>query len=407
MNKTKKMILGSAAIAVAVTGYSETKKKVDLSTLPPIPGIAPAVRPDKKVMIEELLAQIPENYGVFAGEQLKFKDVEPQLRSVLKNPRMAQSPKENIIKTIEDICRSVLEKKALLLLASKDSSYKELTDAEIEKEYQNVVARYKGEANLERMLKRDGLTIDYFKSMVSDNLIIRRYIDAFRDAIPLTDAEIEVEYNNNRARYITQPQVQASHILKKLPKDATDDIKKTVKAEIDAILAKLKQGADFAELAKAESDCPSGAKGGDLGLFTKERMVKPFSAAAFKMEKGEISEVVETQFGYHVIKVTDKKAGGQKTLAEVKDQLSQNIRFRKMNTLMKQTINKCIADNKGEITFKLKNDTALNQAPKQRMIKINPKDINKSEPIKIVPSKAKAVKAAPAEKAEDKKETAK
>ena len=393
MNKSKKMILGSAAIAVALTGYSEGKKKVDLSTLPPIPGSGmgmapPAVQPGKKVLIEELLAQIPETYGVFAGEQLKYKDIEPQLRSVLKNPRMAQSPKENIIKTIESICQSVLEKKALLLLASKHSSYKPLTEKEINDEYQRVVTRYKGEANLERMLKRDGLSLDYFKDMIKDNLVVRRYIDAYRDAIEVKDAELEVEYNNNRARFVTKPQVKASHILKKLPKDATDDIKKTVRAEIDAILAKLKQGADFAETAKVESACPSGAKGGDLGFFSAERMVKPFSDAAFKMEKGEISDVVETQFGYHIIKVTDKQKGGQKTLAEVKDQLTQNLRLRKMNTLMKETINKCIADNKGEITFKLKNDTAVKTA-KPPMMQIKPSMINKTEPIKITPQDLK------------------
>lgn len=393
MNKTKKIILGSAAIAAALTGYSEGKKKVDLSTLPPIPGSGmgmapPTVQADKKVLIEELLAQIPENYGVFAGEFLKYKDIEPQLRSVLKNPRMAQSPKENIIKTIESICESVLEKKALLLLAAEHSSYKPLTEQEINEEFQRVVARYKGEANLERMLKRDGLSLDYFKSMIKDNLTIRGYIDAFREAIEVTDAELEVEYNNNRARFVTKPQVKASHILKKLPKDATDDIKKTVKAEIDAILAKLKQGADFAELAKAESACPSGAKGGDLGFFSAERMVKPFSDAAFKMEKGEISEVVETQFGYHVIKVTDKQKGGQKTLAEVKDQLTQNIRYRKMNVSMKETINKCIAENKGEITFKLKNDTAV-KTVKPPIMQIKPSMAKKAEAVKITPQDLK------------------
>ena len=89
--------------------------------------------------------------------------------------------------------------------------------------------------------------------------------------------------------------VRASHILVKTEEEAND------------LLAKLNEGADFGELAEEHSLCPSKRDGGDLGYFGKGMMVKPFEDAAFSMEAGEVSQPVETQFGWHLIKLTDKQ----------------------------------------------------------------------------------------------------
>jgi peptidyl-prolyl cis-trans isomerase C len=90
-------------------------------------------------------------------------------------------------------------------------------------------------------------------------------------------------------------EVRASHILVK------------IEAEACNILDQIKTGSDFAELAKAHSECPSKRKGGDLGYFSKGQMVKEFEEAAFGMQRGQVSEPVQTQFGYHIIKVTDSR----------------------------------------------------------------------------------------------------
>ncbi len=90
-------------------------------------------------------------------------------------------------------------------------------------------------------------------------------------------------------------QVRASHILVK------------TREEAQAILGQLRSGAKFEDLAKQKSQCPSGKQGGDLGWFGRDRMVKPFEDAAFSLSKGALSEVVQTKFGFHVIKVTDVK----------------------------------------------------------------------------------------------------
>jgi len=116
--------------------------------------------------------------------------------------------------------------------------------------------------------------------------------------------------------------VRASHIL--LKTEGKDDA--AVKAKAEEILKEAKGGADFAELAKKNSEDDSNAKnGGDLDYFGRGRMVPEFDAAAFNMEPGQISDLVKTQFGYHIIKLTDKKAGTTRPLDEVRQQLTDQI----------------------------------------------------------------------------------
>lgn len=116
------------------------------------------------------------------------------------------------------------------------------------------------------------------------------------DKIEVTDAEIQDVIDQIKKRNAETEEKNKTLVSKEDKRKQLDDIKK-----------QISDGADFAELAKKNSDCPSGQKGGDLGTFTRERMVKPFSDAAFALDIGAVSDIVETQFGYHIIKVTDKK----------------------------------------------------------------------------------------------------
>jgi peptidyl-prolyl cis-trans isomerase C len=130
---------------------------------------------------------------------------------------------------------------------------------------------------------------------------------------------------------VTEDKVQAAYLdfLKENP--GTDEVKAShilveSKEKADAVIADLKGGADFAELAKERSIGPSAPNGGDLGYFTPGQMVPEFDAAAFAMEKGAISEEpVKTQFGWHVIKVFDRKAGTPPTLSEVRNQIEEQV----------------------------------------------------------------------------------
>ncbi|MEZ5741086.1 MAG: SurA N-terminal domain-containing protein [Burkholderiaceae bacterium] len=148
--------------------------------------------------------------------------------------------------------------------------------------------------------------------------------------VEVTDAEVNEYYTNNKARYVQGEQRAASHILVTASADAPAAERDAARAKAQALLDKLKGGADFAELAKAESQDPGSAdNGGDLGLFDRESMVKPFADAAFALEKGALSDVVETEFGFHILKVTDIRDQTQQPLDKVRGEIESLIRSQK------------------------------------------------------------------------------
>jgi len=148
----------------------------------------------------------------------------------------------------------------------------------------------------------------------------------------ITDADLQKFYDQNKDKFKTGDQVKASHILLKTEKEAQD------------VLAQLKAGGKFEDLARKYSVDPAGSKGGDLGWFGKGSMIPEFEKVAFTMKEGETSGIVKTKFGYHIIKLTGKRAAGVLPFAEVKDQIKaallpekQQEIFKKMRDDLKKT----------------------------------------------------------------------
>jgi len=143
----------------------------------------------------------------------------------------------------------------------------------------------------------------------------------------VNDEDIEKYYNENKDEFKESEKVKARHILLKVDADASDEDKAKVKEQAEKVLEEAKKpGADFAKLAeKYSEDKGSAKKGGDLGFFERGRMVKPFEEAAFSLKPGEISDLVETTYGYHIIKVEDKKPVSISPFEKVKTQIKQKI----------------------------------------------------------------------------------
>ncbi len=143
---------------------------------------------------------------------------------------------------------------------------------------------------------------------------------------PPTEQEIEAYYKAHSDEFRQAKQVHASHILLK------------DKASADKIEARLKKGEDFATLAKENSSCPSAAQGGDLGFFTRDRMVKEFADVAFAMKPGEISAPVKTKFGYHIIKVDEVKEASAKPFAQVKASIRNKLLQEEKGRIFKEYV---------------------------------------------------------------------
>ena len=135
-----------------------------------------------------------------------------------------------------------------------------------------------------------------------------------------TEEEVAAFYEAHKAEYVAEPQVLCQHILVKGADDAALDKIKSIRERI------VSDKADFAEEARKHSDCPSGAQGGSLGWFGRGMMVPEFDKAAFGMKKGEVSDIVMTEFGYHIIYKADERGGGQQTIVDVHDQIKDLLR---------------------------------------------------------------------------------
>jgi peptidyl-prolyl cis-trans isomerase D len=149
-------------------------------------------------------------------------------------------------------------------------------------------------------------------------------VEAMRAKVVVPPADVERTYNNNVEQYSTPEQVRASHIL--LKTDGKDDA--AVKAKAEEILKQARAGADFAELARKNSEDEASQKnGGDLDYFGRGRMVAEFDQVAFALEAGKISDLVKTQYGYHIIKVVDKKAATTRPLQDVRQQIQDQLAY--------------------------------------------------------------------------------
>lgn len=153
-------------------------------------------------------------------------------------------------------------------------------------------------------------------------------MDAVKKSIVVSDADLKAYYDQNASRLSGSEQRRASHILISAAKDMPAADRKKAKEKIEALLAEVRKNpAAFAELARKNSqDTGSAANGGDLDFFGRGAMVKPFEDAAFALKKGEISDVVESDFGYHIIKLTDIKTPQQKSFDELRASMESDLR---------------------------------------------------------------------------------
>jgi peptidyl-prolyl cis-trans isomerase D len=183
---------------------------------------------------------------------------------------------------------------------------------------EQLLAFYKDPANAAWLMAPEKADVQY---VVLD-------IDALKQRVTVNEDDLRRSYKENEARYSTPEERRASHILIKVDANATADQKKAARAKADGLLAQVKQNpAQFAELARKNSDDPgSAANGGDLDFFGRGAMVKAFDEAAFKLKKGELSDLVETEYGFHIIQVTDSRGGTVQPFEVVRAQIEDEAR---------------------------------------------------------------------------------
>lgn len=215
-------------------------------------------------------------------------------------------------------------------------------------------ARFPSPEEFAKVLKEQNLDEKLLKEYTRKEIIVSNLVEKeIVSKAKVSDEDVKKFYDENLDKYFKKPeQAKASHILIGVDQKADEATKKKAKEKIEGILKDVKGGKDFAELAKANSTCPSASQGGDLGMFGKGQMVKPFEDAAFALKTGETSGVVETQFGYHIIKLTDKQPAQTVTLEEAKPKIVEFLKGQKAQAMVQEYVKELKTKTKVDILLK-------------------------------------------------------
>jgi len=213
-------------------------------------------------------------------------------------------------------------------------------DSQVEQKIAQTQKRFKSQQEFEKAIQNMDLNMAEMRDYTRRDLIIANFIQSKLTAkISVSEDESKKFYDQNVDKFKRAESVRASHILIGIDSKASAEEKKKAREKAEQLRKQIADGAEFAAVAKANSTCPSSKMGGDLGYFGKGQMVKPFEDAAFGMQVGEVSSVVETQFGYHIIKLLEKKNAETIPYAEVKSWIEKHIKDLKINGAVNAYLN--------------------------------------------------------------------
>jgi peptidyl-prolyl cis-trans isomerase C len=338
--KKRTLLAASAAVVVLAAqtpAAEQTSKKSKTAAKPAAeakakaPEGAPAA--DKPQTPEAKGFALKDPIAVVDGEEIKIAEVDKAIDGFLSQRGGSLKDVPEPLKP--QLYRKFVESLIAEKLVTREAGKVEVSDADVNAELEKFKKQLPDEKTFDEQLKAQGQTVDGIKKEIHSYLQQSRWMEAqVKGKTDVTDAEAEAFYKENPDQFKQPEQVRASHILVKVEKDAKEDEVKAKREAANKILERVKKGEDFDKLATELSEDPSAKENhGDLNFFPREQMVPEFSEAAFKMKKGEVSaEPVRSDFGFHIIKVTDRKDGSTVPFAEAKPQLVKYLEGRKRQT---------------------------------------------------------------------------
>ena len=263
--------------------------------------------------------------GFEVNKQAVGFELDRLVRFYMSHGMTMQEIKDNLPKLQEKALDQAIG--ARLLLERSQQLDIAVSAADIDAEVAKVVEQVGGEENFRKALAAQNITDEAFRKELEKGARVNKLVEqACTGVEEPTEQEVTDFYEAHKSEYVSEPKVLCQHILVKVEDNSTSDEKSAAFEKILAIKDRIAAGGNFAEEAQKHSDCPSGREGGSLGWFGPGMMVPEFDKVAFEMKKGEVSGVVTTQFGYHIIYKADERPGGQQTLVDVHDQIKDYLR---------------------------------------------------------------------------------
>ncbi|HEY2434249.1 MAG TPA: peptidylprolyl isomerase [Vicinamibacterales bacterium] len=284
---------------------------------------APSGPPAAPVPPKPVPQQLPPVVARVNGENITKDDFDRMVKGIEMQAGQPVPPDQR-----DAILRNALDRLIVYTLLSQESKGRNLKidENEIGQKIQEVRGRFQTEQAFEAALKTRGMTVDDLKKEARNDLTVSKLVDSEVATIPgPSDSEARDFYQKNPDRFKQGESVHAAHILIRVAPNADAATKAKARATIDDVLKKARAGADFGKLAEQYSQDGSASNKGDLGEFPRGQMVPEFDAAAFALKPGQLSDVVTTQFGYHVIKVIDRKPAGVVSYDEAAQQIKAGL----------------------------------------------------------------------------------
>lgn len=337
----KKSFLLSGVIAalslLSVTGVrAQDEKETPAPDAPAADAPAPTV-PAKAEPVDEseaakALASVPDQPLKVNGKEITNEEIEAYFKSRY-GAQASQVPAEQQDMFRSHMMKSVRREMVLrtLLLAAADEAKLTATEEEVSKEFEEIKKGMPEGATIELYLKMADTTEEKLKKEIGEELRISQLIakNTEGETPEVREEDVKKFYDENQNEFTTDESASASHILITVEADADEAAKTAAKEKITKIrkdLIDAGEKADFAAAAKEHSSCPSSAQGGSLGSFGRGQMVPAFETAAFSQKVGEIGEIVETQFGYHIVKVDERSEGGKQPFDKVKEDIAGHLK---------------------------------------------------------------------------------
>ena len=351
MNKSSTLVLAVSSATAAV--FLSSCKPAAPAETAPAPATPPtaAVAPETETPSAGSEVELKDPVATVNGEAISKTQLDDAFQSAVKAagvPLTQLAPEQKM-----EGYRQLLDELILDKLITKAAAGFQVSEDEVNKELTKIKGQFPDEAAFNKQLSDAGQTPEKLVENLKKMLQQQHWLDSqIADKTTVTDEDARKFYDENKQEFEEGDSVKASHILFKVDADASEEVQKEkLEAAKKAIQRAKKE--DFATLAKELSEDPGSAQtGGDLGFFTKDRMVPEFADAAFAQAADSVSaEPVKTQFGYHVIKVVEKKPAHTTPFEEVKDQLKAYLKSSKQREAVKELLDKLRGEAKIENTL--------------------------------------------------------
>lgn len=269
------------------------------------------------------------------GAAITRADLDRTMKALLGQGRDPKQLPPDMLKKATEAALNQLTAAELLYQAGMKLEIKDL-DKQVAARIAQSKYQYPSQAEFDKALQSVGMTQKEMEEAARKDIVINNLIaQRFANKADVAEAEVLKYYEDNKLKEFTQgDRIKVSHILIGVAKGATPEVKKQAKEKALAVLKRVKGGEPFADVAKKESTSPSKEQGGDLGILGKGQTVPAFEKIAFSLKAGEISDVVETDFGYHVIKVDKKFGPSTDRFEDVKGQIAVNIKREKIRQMI-------------------------------------------------------------------------